>query len=76
MRAEPVTGFPLVLDQGRHSQLSQPVSEHTGRHARYPRRQLAVGQPAVPQLPQHVQRPSPSDHLEQLKQRSIVRILP
>ena len=76
MRAEPVTGSPLVLGQARCSQLPQPVSEHTGRHARYSRRQITVGQPTVAQFPQHTQRPSPSDHLEQLKQRSIVRSPP
>ena len=76
MRAEPVTGSPLVFGQGRRSQLPQSVGKHAGRHVRYPSRELAVGHPTVPQLPQHAERPSPPDHLEQLEQRSIVRSPP
>jgi hypothetical protein len=60
-----------MFGQAGRPQVAQPISEHAGRHARDPCCQLTVGQAAVLQLPEHVQRPPAPEHIKQFQQRAI-----
>jgi len=69
---KPIARAAFMFDQTRLPQIPQPLSQDAGRHVRYPPCQLSIGQRIRSQLPEHAQRPTLPEHIEQFKHGGFV----